>query len=97
MLVVVCYDISFEEQKAGQTRLRRLAKLCEDHGRRVQYSVFEFDITPDVWVELKNKILKTILTGKDSIRIYYLGSSKKMQIEHFGPKNFLDFNQPLIL
>ena len=34
MLVVVAYDVK-TETKAGARRLRRVAKLCQDHGQRV--------------------------------------------------------------
>ena len=40
MLVLVSYDVSTRD-KAGQRRLRRVARLCEDRGQRVQNSVFE--------------------------------------------------------
>ena len=40
MLVVVCYDVN-TETRAGRRRLRRVAKVCESSGQRVQYSVFE--------------------------------------------------------
>ncbi|MFZ0945560.1 MAG: CRISPR-associated endonuclease Cas2, partial [Syntrophobacteraceae bacterium] len=39
MMVVVSYDVSTIDPK-GQTRLRRVAKVCKDYGQRVQYSVF---------------------------------------------------------
>lgn len=40
MLVVVTYDVNTATE-AGAARLRRVAKLCERYGRRVQNSVFE--------------------------------------------------------
>lgn len=40
MLVVVCYDVN-TETKAGRRRLRRVARVCEGTGQRVQKSVFE--------------------------------------------------------
>lgn len=45
MLMLITYDISLND-KAGKTRLRRIAKYCLDYGVRVQYSVFECDIDP---------------------------------------------------
>lgn len=35
MLVLVCYDVN-TETKSGRRRLRRVAKLCESTGQRVQ-------------------------------------------------------------
>ena len=43
MLVIVCYDVN-TETSAGRRRLRRVAKVCEASGQRVQKSVFEFRI-----------------------------------------------------
>jgi hypothetical protein len=40
MLVLVCYDVN-TETKAGRRRLRRVARVCESTGQRVQKSVFE--------------------------------------------------------
>jgi CRISPR-associated protein Cas2 len=37
MLILVTYDVSTVE-KAGQRRLRRVARACEDYGVRVQKS-----------------------------------------------------------
>ena len=39
MLILITYDISFEDPQ-GPVRLRRIAKLCQDYGVRVQFSVF---------------------------------------------------------
>ena len=43
MLVVVTYDVS-TESAAGRRRLRRVAKVCESTGQRVQKSVFECQV-----------------------------------------------------
>ncbi len=40
MLVVVAYDVNTENEE-GRRRLRRVARVCEDQGQRVQKSVFE--------------------------------------------------------
>ena len=40
MLIIVTYDVS-TETAAGRKRLRRVAKVCESTGQRVQKSVFE--------------------------------------------------------
>ena len=52
MLVVVAYDVSTESED-GRRRLRRVAKLCEDCGQRVQKSVFECLVDAAQWVELR--------------------------------------------
>ena len=40
MMLVVTYDVDTSDS-AGQKRLRKVAKICERHGMRVQSSVFE--------------------------------------------------------
>ncbi|MCY3818233.1 MAG: CRISPR-associated endonuclease Cas2, partial [Gammaproteobacteria bacterium] len=45
MLMLITYDVATNDT-AGRRRLRRVARLCQDHGQRVQYSVFECQIDP---------------------------------------------------
>ena len=43
MLILVAYDVS-TLTKQGARRLRRVAKVCEGTGQRVQNSVFECEV-----------------------------------------------------
>ena len=45
MMVVVSYDVSTIDPE-GQSRLRRVAKICKDYGQRAQFSVFECEVDP---------------------------------------------------
>ena len=45
MMVLVTYDVN-TETLAGQKRLRKVAKACQNYGQRVQNSVFECVIDP---------------------------------------------------
>jgi CRISPR-associated protein Cas2 len=85
MLVLITYDVSVLT-KAGQKRLRHIAKTCLNYGMRVQNSVFECEITPDQWVKLKAELLDIYYQNEDSLRFYILGSKGKQKIEHFGTK-----------
>lgn len=96
MLVVVSYDVNTEDT-AGRRRLRHIAKACQDYGQRVQYSVFECDVAPATWVELRTRLLGTMDPEKDSLRFYFLGSDGKRRIEHQGTKKPLDLANTLIL
>ena len=73
MLVLVTYDVSFKEGN-GQQRLRRIAKVCQDYGIRVQYSVFECDIDAAQWVMFKSKLFSIYDETIDSLRFYKLGN-----------------------
>ena len=89
MLVVVSYDVA-TKSKAGQRRLRRVAKHCLDYGQRVQNSVFECEINPGQWTELKQRLIDEIENEEDSLRFYYLGSNWKRRTEHVGAKPIQD-------
>ena len=56
MLVLVTYDVSVTTS-SGRRRLRQIAKTCLDYGVRVQNSVFECEVDPAQYVELKSKLL----------------------------------------
>jgi CRISPR-associated protein Cas2 len=89
MMVLITYDISFSSED-GKARLRRIAKICQDYGTRVQYSVFECDIEPAQWVRLKAELLSTYDGAVDSLRFYILGKNWRSKVEHHGAKPALD-------
>ncbi|MEG1912783.1 MAG: CRISPR-associated endonuclease Cas2, partial [Cloacibacillus sp.] len=89
MLVVVSYDVNVSSE-GGAKRLRKIAKLCENHGQRVQFSVFECLVDPAQWSELKFQLEKTIDSQKDSLRYYFLGANWKKRVEHVGAKEPYD-------
>ena len=95
MMVLVSYDVSTQD-KAGERRLRRIAKACLDYGQRVQFSVFEIEVDPAQWVALKNRLVQIIDTTQDSLRFYYLGRQWQSKVEHIGAKPVLDLNAPLV-
>ncbi len=88
MLIVVSYDVA--QDKNGQRRLRKIAKICESFGRRVQYSVFEFIVDPAQWLLVRNKLESVYDPEFDSLRYYKLGSNYKNKIIHLGAKNIGD-------
>lgn len=96
MLVVVSYDVNTTDA-AGRRRLRRIARACQDHGRRVQFSVFECEVAPAAWVALRQRLIDEMDPGKDSLRFYFLGADGKRRIEHTGAKEPLDLDGPLLL
>ncbi len=96
MVVLVTYDVCTEDT-AGRRRLRRIAKMCQNYGQRVQYSVFECNVDPAQWTLLRSKLLDIMHPEKDSLRFYFLGSNWKHRVEHQGSKKPRDFEGPLIL
>ncbi|MCC5857183.1 MAG: CRISPR-associated endonuclease Cas2 [Ectothiorhodospiraceae bacterium] len=95
MMVLVTYDVSTEDP-AGQRRLRRVGKACLDYGQRVQYSVFEVEVDPARWVQLRERLCGIIDPELDSLRFYFLGSNWKRRVEHVGAKPVLDLSGPLL-
>ena len=95
MLMLVSYDVN-TVNAAGRRRLRRIAKLCENWGVRVQNSVFECELDPAQCRLLKQKLTEEIDNERDSLRFYYLGDSKKAKIEHIGAKQAIKVDEPLI-
>lgn len=97
MLVLITYDVSVTT-KAGQKRLRNIAKVCLDHGVRVQNSVFECEVDPAQFAVLKNELLSIYEPEEDSLRFYFLGKRGRQKVEHFGTKSIPDpVRDPLIL
>jgi len=96
MLVIITYDVS-TQTPAGQKRLRRVAKICQSYGQRVQNSVFECNLDATLLLVVKDKLLSEIDVTQDSLRFYKLGNSYKTKTEHYGIKPGFDVTSPLVL
>jgi len=95
MMVLVSYDVSTVSPD-GEKRLRRVAKACRDWGQRVQFSVFEIEVDPAQWVQLRQRLCGLIDPAVDSLRFYQLGAKWEGRVEHVGAKPALDLKGPLI-
>lgn len=96
LLVLVTYDVN-TETKAGQRRLRKVAKKCEDYGVRVQNSVFECVVDNVQLIQLKMELSEIIDKEVDSLRFYRLGNNYKSKVEHIGAKISINVEDTLIL
>ncbi|SRR5581483_12149723 len=96
MLVVVAYDVNTESEE-GRRRLRRVARVCQGKGQRVQKSVFECLVDAGQWVRLRQELLREIDIEGDSLRFYFLGDNWKNRVEHVGAKEGYDPQGPLII
>jgi len=96
MFVLVSYDVKTSEP-GGNKRLRRVAKVCRNHGQRVQFSVFECIVDPAQWTRLRQQLLDEIDEEVDSLRFYFLGSNWRHRVEHVGAKESIDQEGPLII
>ena len=95
MLVLVSYDVNTQDAE-GRKRLRNIAKICQNWGQRVQFSVFECIVDPAQWAAVKGRLIRTMNQQKDSLRFYYLGANWKGRVEHVGAKPTLDQEGPLV-
>lgn len=89
MYILITYDVQTETLK-GQRRLRKVARLCQDFGQRVQNSVFECVLSEIQLAELKNRLLQVMDAQNDSIRIYYLNRSENRRIVTLGKDDSID-------
>jgi len=96
MYVLVTYDVSTIDS-AGKKRLRKIAKICENFGQRVQNSVFELLVDPAQWADCKYQLESTMKPTADSLRYYYLGANWKRRVEHVGANPSLDLEGPIII
>ena len=96
MLVVITYDVNTMDA-TGEKRLRRVAKLCERYGVRVQNSVFEVLVDAAQLTTLKHELSKEINKDLDSIRFYRLGNSYQNKIDSMGKKLKVETGEPLLL
>ncbi len=64
MLTLVAYDIT------DGKRLHKVARICEDYGVRVQYSVFECHLDEDEFVDFWLQLLEVIDEKEDRLVAY---------------------------
>ena len=96
MLVLVCYDVNTETRQ-GRKRLRRVAKVCESTGQRVQQSVFECQIDLMQFEELERRLLAEINLAQDNLRLYRLPEGRGSEVREHGTFRAVDFDGPLVL
>lgn len=96
MQVLITYDVATSSE-GGTKRLRQVAKICLDYGQRVQFSVFECQVNPAQYVEMKQRLEKVIDDKIDSLRFYNLGAAWDQRVEHIGTKTSFDPSGPLII
>ncbi len=96
MYVLITYDVS-TETALGRKRLRRVARICENYGQRVQNSVFECSLDPALWAQMRAKLLAEVDISEDSLRFYFLGANWERRVEHVGAKPSYHPDGPLII
>ncbi|MEI3613363.1 CRISPR-associated endonuclease Cas2 [Pseudogracilibacillus sp. SO30301A] len=95
MLILVTYDVQ-TTSKNGAKRLKKVAKICQNYGQRVQNSVFECVVSSTQYTTLKIELQEVINEEVDSLRFYRLGKNYKTKVGHFGAKESINIEDPLI-
>jgi CRISPR-associated protein Cas2 len=96
MLIIVTYDVS-TETAAGRKRLRRVAKVCESVGQRVQKSVFECRVDLMGYEDLERRLLSEIDEREDNLRLYRLIEPVELYVKEYGNFRAVDFDAPLVV
>lgn len=96
MYILVTYDVDTTD-KAGQKRLRKVAKACLDYGQRVQNSVFECELTEVQFCILKERIKDVIDYSLDSIRFYHLNRNENRRVEVMGVETAFNVKDSIII
>jgi CRISPR-associated protein Cas2 len=96
MLIIATYDVS-TETSAGRRRLRRVAKICEKVGQRVQKSVFECTVNEMQFEELERMLVAEINKETDNLRFYRITEPIDVRVKQYGCFRSIDFDGPLIV
>ena len=78
MLILVSYDITDNKRRT------KIAKTLRDYGERVQYSVFECNLTKKQQQTMIAELKEIINAEKDSVRIYPLRADSAAQVQVLG-------------
>ena len=96
MFVLITCDVNITSPH-GEKRLRNVARVCLNYGKRVQNSVFECILTEAQFVVLRDQLKGIIDSEQDSIRFYMLGKNWKRKVETLGKDTGIDFTGELII
>lgn len=96
MELLITYDVDTTTSE-GQRRLRRVAKLCEGIGHRVQKSVFEVVCNAAQRLRLEARLLEAIDAKTDSVRIYQLDRGTFDHAKHLGSAVNAGHREPWII
>lgn len=66
MNMVVAYDI------AEPRRLNRIAKVMKDYGVRVQKSIFEVEVSPAAFAEMRRRAEEIMEVAEDGVKYFPL-------------------------
>lgn len=78
MFTIISYDIVEDKRRT------KVMKYLLGYGARVQYSVFECDLTPDQFAKVHKDLAGLVDIQTDSVRCYQLNATAIKQIKLIG-------------
>jgi CRISPR-associated protein Cas2 len=78
MYFVVSYDIPDDKRRM------KIHNTLKSYGQRVQYSVFECNLTDTQYAKLRGRLSKLIKPDTDSVRFYFLCVCCRGKVERIG-------------
>lgn len=78
MLILVSYDVPDDRRRT------RLATALLDFGQRVQWSVFEAELTSEQVARLEARVLREIEPAEDNVRIYVVCGECRRRVRLLG-------------
>ncbi|HIK11915.1 MAG TPA: CRISPR-associated endonuclease Cas2 [Oscillatoriaceae cyanobacterium M33_DOE_052] len=78
MNVVISYDVSEDKRR------NKIHKVLKSYGQRVQYSVFECQLTDTQYAKLRSRLSKLIKPEEDNIRFYSLCACCFGKVDRIG-------------
>lgn len=88
---LIAYDISDDR------RLRRVARVMEAYGDRLQYSVFICDLSASELIAWRSDLLELLDLHQDSVVVLDLGVPGATPIEMIGKSRRLPTTGPVIV
>lgn len=96
MYLLITYDVC-TSSAGGASRLRLVAKVCQDYGQRVQNSVFECLVSPTQKAIMEDQLMRIINEEEDSLRIYHIGDNYDQKITVLGKQTSFDVEGELFV
>lgn len=75
---LIAYDVPQDKRRT------KIARILEEHGDRIQYSVFVVDLLPSQLIKLKSQLGDTLNRNEDSILLCDLGLVSSLTEEQFS-------------
>ncbi|NER22910.1 MAG: CRISPR-associated endonuclease Cas2 [Symploca sp. SIO1B1] len=91
LFYVVAYDIPDDKRR------KKVSDLLEGYGKRVQYSVFECQLSQVKIDELRSRLRQRVKLSEDSVRFYPLSRHTLGQVEIWGEPPLTEVSSSIVI